>query len=124
MIKKVNIFSPPLPKILACGAKNFTSRLTLKLKRINFLSRNSLQLENPGRNQQEIEQISSRLTNYIKIIQQGEHQNTQENNEMAEESGEDEEDDMEMLDVYLSDKDPLTKKPIREPVKNPVSLKF
>nr|CAD2178266.1 unnamed protein product [Meloidogyne enterolobii]CAD2200940.1 unnamed protein product [Meloidogyne enterolobii] len=86
--------------------------------------RNSLQLENPGRNQQEIEQISSRLTNYIKIIQQGEHQNTQENNDIAEESGEDEEDDMEMLDVYLSDKDPLTKKPIREPVKNPVSLKF
>ena len=79
-------------------------------------------MENPGRHQQEIDQVITRLTNYAKQTQQATQQNIEKNNSIVEE--EDGDDDMEMLNHYLSDKDPITKKRIREPIKNPVCVKI
>jgi hypothetical protein len=57
------------------------------------------------------------LANYTKQTRQAAKQNIEGNNIIEEQDGDD---DMEMLNHYISDKDPITKKRIREPVKNPV----
>lgn len=84
--------------------------------------RESLHVEDPGRHQQDIEQLRTSLANYVKAIHQNSQQNIEGNNSIVEEEDGDGDDDMEMLSHYLSDKDPITKKRIQEPVKNSVCI--
>lgn len=81
--------------------------------------RNELNIPNPGRHQGDIQQVRDRLTQIQTEEQQRLQQQQQEEAEAMAQAADDSV-EMEMLSAHLSDKDPYTKRPIKEPMKNSI----